>query len=73
MYSTFHLNFNELDNQFLERLRIMFANQKLIITVETEMDETEYILQHPENKKAVLKSLEQANRGELICVDLDEL
>ncbi|ACK66546.1 conserved hypothetical protein [Rippkaea orientalis PCC 8801] len=44
----------------------------ILVEPENEENETTYLLQSEANKKQLLKSLENANQGNLIEVDLDE-
>lgn len=70
MYTEFHINANSLDINFLNKVKELFKSKTISITIEEEQDETEYLLQSPANKEILLKSIEQANNGELIKVAL---
>jgi antitoxin YefM len=86
MESTYRLHTNELDEQFLEAIKLLFANKIIEIKISDvavekngythvdEMDETDYLLSSPANRKHLLEAIEHVNRGEnLIEVNLDEL
>jgi antitoxin YefM len=86
MQSTYRLHTDELDSQFLEAIKLLFANKIIEIKISDvavekngythvdEMDETDYLLSSPANRKHLLEAIEHVNRGEnLIEVNLDEL
>ena len=70
MYSEFRLNANQLDIKFLNSLKALFKDKTISIIVEEEMDETEYLLASEANRDMLLKSLEQAEKCELIKVNI---
>ncbi|MFN8493924.1 MAG: hypothetical protein U0350_40370 [Caldilineaceae bacterium] len=73
MYSVYHLNADELDNQFLEALKTLFKNKTIEIVV-SEVDETEYLLKSPANRKRLLEAIENVNNGQnLIEVKMEDL
>jgi hypothetical protein len=47
----------------------MYKGKTISITVEPEMDETEYLLSSEANRKMLLESIKQAENGELVKVD----
>ena len=57
MYTSYHLNSNELNEDFLASVKKMFKNKRISITVEEEMDETEYLLSTPANRKHLEEAL----------------
>ena len=62
MYSTYRLNANELNNNFLDGLKEMFKDKNIEIIV-TEYDETEYLLGNDANKKRLLEAIDNVNSG----------
>jgi antitoxin YefM len=74
MKHTISLNFDELNSSFIDRLKALFVNSssRLTIVVEDEEDETEYLLKSEANKTILLKSLENARKGNVIMPDLEE-
>lgn len=44
MYSTFEINTRELDSNFLKTIQNLFKEKNIIITIEENEDETEYLL-----------------------------
>ena len=70
MYTEFHINASELDGSFLKNIRSIFKKRKISIVVQDEMDETEYLLSSPANKKALEKAIKNVESGKLIEVDI---
>ena len=67
MQSTFTLRKDELTMDFLQGLKQMFTGKVLDITVSDnasdEMDETEYLLRDPANKKMLLDGIKEIESG----------
>ena len=70
MYTAFHIKASELDENFLKGLRTMFKSKRLSIFIEEDVDETEYLLSNPANKKMLYDSLSQAEKGEVVKVPI---
>lgn len=73
MYTTFHINVNELDTNFLKGLKSLFRNKNVSIIVEEEQDETEYLLASEANRKMLEQSLKNVEEGKLIEVDIEKI
>jgi hypothetical protein len=74
MYTTFHLDTtSELNTDFLKAIKTLFKNQRISVTVEAEMDETEFLMSNEANKNVILESIRQAERGEVIKVRFEDL
>jgi UDP-glucose 6-dehydrogenase len=75
MTATFKLNSDELNESFLEKLRLMFAQKNIeVVVYESEMDETEQIRANPELHARLLEASNRADRREgLVEVNLDTL
>lgn len=73
MYTTFHINANELDLNFLNKVKTMFKNKPISIIIEEEQDETEYLLQSKANRKMLLASIKQVEKGELIKINIGKI
>ena len=73
MITTFELNANELDTRFIKAIKTLFGDRKIKVTVDVEMDETEYLLRSEANRKALLESIKQTKNGEFVRINLDEL
>ena len=67
MYTEFHINASELDGSFLKNIRSIFKKRKISIVVQDEMDETEYLLSSPANKKEFM--LKNINRDRKINLE----
>lgn len=73
MTTTIKLRAEELDCQFFKGLKSMYKNRKIRLTIDSEMDETDYLLSTTANRNALEKSLEEARKGEKIVIELGEL
>ncbi len=78
MHANYRMNVSELDNRFLETLRAMFRGKEIEISVseavESEEDETAYLLRSPANREHLLKALDDLAQGRnLVAVGVDEL
>lgn len=72
MHTTFHINANELNSNFLNAFKMIFKSKRIAITIEEEQDETEYLLSSPANRKLLEKSLKNADTGKLVEVNIDK-
>ena len=72
MYTTFHIKADELDETFLKKLKGIFKKKSIIISVEEDIDETEYLLRSESNRKMLEKSLKSAEAGNLTEVNIDK-
>ena len=70
MYAEIHIKANELGEDFLKSIRAMFKKKSISIIVEEEQDETEYLLNSEANRKMLMQSLRQAEKGELVSVNI---
>ncbi len=72
MTATYILSKSELNDNFLEIIKNTFKTERISIQIDEEMDETELILNNPERRKRLDKSIEQLRNGELILFDLQK-
>lgn len=72
METTFHLNANELNTDFLEAVKKLFGGKDIVISVTSKADTTEYLLSDPDRKDMLLKSIQEAESENLISVNLDD-
>ena len=70
MYTEFHTSASDLDEKFLKSVKALFKSKAISIIVTEEPDETEYLLQSDTNKKMLLKSIKQVEKGELVKVNI---
>jgi hypothetical protein len=68
MVTTYRLAVSELSEEFIKSIKALYKNKVIDITIETAMDETEYLMQSEENRKMLLESIAQAERGEVIPI-----
>jgi len=71
MYTTYQVNSNDLTMDFVEILKKTYQDNEIEITV-SEIDETEYLLRSPKNRKVLLKRINDINEGvNIISPNLD--
>lgn len=62
MITTYRLRADELDEDFVAPLRILFKDKEVESTVE-EVDETSYLLRFDANRRHLLQAVENIDRG----------
>jgi PHD/YefM family antitoxin component YafN of YafNO toxin-antitoxin module len=70
MTTTYHLSANELSEDILNSIKSLYKGKTISITVEPEMDETEYLLSSEANRKMLIESIKQVENGDLVKVDI---
>jgi antitoxin YefM len=70
MYTEIHIKADELDESFLKSIRSLFKKKRISIIVEEEQDETEYLLKSEANRKMLMQSIRQSEKGELVSVNI---
>ncbi|MEJ7683089.1 MAG: hypothetical protein WKG06_35585 [Segetibacter sp.] len=73
MITTFHISTEELNDEFLQRLKNVFGEKQLLITIEEDEDDTFYLLSTKENRNKFKQSLKELNNGEVVSVSLEDL
>jgi len=70
MNFTQHIDADNLTNDFLEYVKKMFKGQKIKLTIETELDDTAYLMASEPNHLRLLKSIKNTkNREKLVRLD----
>lgn len=69
MQSTFSLNCDELNLNFLNSLKTMFFGRKIEISVRDVDDETEYLLSTEANREYLLRSISQIESSAVHSID----
>ena len=70
MNTIFQINSEDLDNRFIESIKALFKNKKLIISITDDSDETAYLLQSKKNAKKLFDALEDIkSKKHLITVN----
>lgn len=67
MVTIYRMNADELDSSFLESLKAAFKSKEIEIAV-YEMDETEYLLRSPENKRRLLEAIDDVNHNRNLVI-----
>ncbi len=74
MIASFKLSMNELNVDFIEKLRSMFNDKKIIeIHISEEIDETGYLLSTSTNRESLFRSLQQLNNNEVVIKQMSEI
>ena len=72
MTTTYQFSIEELSADFIRKLKKFHQNGTVTLLVDTE-DETDFLLQNPKNREVLLKSVAQAEAGNLTAVDFESL
>ncbi len=72
MTTTYHISTDELNDEFLQRLKNTFGEKQLLITIE-EDDDTFYLLSTKVNRDKFKQSLKELYNGEVVSVTLEDL
>lgn len=71
MYTEFHITPSELDHDFLMKIKELFkSSRRIAITVEEELDETEYLLRSETNSNMLEQSMKEAELGKTVKVNI---
>lgn len=72
MITTIQTEADKIDYQFIDAIKTLFKNKRIKVTIEDEMDETEYLLSNESNKEFLLRSIKQAEQGTLVSFNSDD-
>jgi len=56
MQTIYQINADDLDQKLLESIKVLFKNKEIEIVV-SELDETDYLLRSPANRKRLLRAV----------------
>ena len=73
MTTTFHISSDELNDEFVQKLKNAFGKKQLVITVEEEEDDTFFLLSTKSNRSKFARSINELNSGDIISVTPEEL
>ena len=73
MRTSFRLNEKEFTDEIINLIRTAFKNKEIEIIISDFSDETEYLLSNEVNKKRLLKSMKDIEKGEGISFTLNDL
>ena len=68
MVSSFTLRTEELNANFIETIKNLFANREIEIIVQDVQTDTDYLLKSPENRKHLLQSIASLENGQRLHV-----
>lgn len=73
MYAAYTLTKDELNQDFIDRLKNMITGNQVYLTIEN-YDETEYLMNSPKNKEHLSKAIEYVDSGKpLIEVPIEKI
>lgn len=72
MITTYRLRADELDEDFIASLRVLFKDKEVEITV-AEVDETSYLLRSDANRRHLLQAVENIERGHNLIEVTEEM
>ncbi len=73
MITTFHISAEELNDEFLQKIKQSFGEKQLLITIEEDTDDTFFLLSTKENRNKLKQSLKELKDGEIVSVDPKDL
>ena len=74
MYTTYHLaSANEISSDIIDAIKLAFKDKSIVLTIEEEIDTTNYLLSSKKNKDSIQKSLLQDKNNDHIKVKLQDL
>lgn len=68
MVSSFTLRTEELNANFIETIKNLFADREIEIIVQDAQTDTDYLLKSPENRKHLLQSIASLENGQRLHV-----
>lgn len=74
MIASFKLSIGELNADFIEKLKTMFNEKKIVeIHISEEIDETEYLLSSSANRESLFRSLQQLDKNDVVIKQINEI
>ena len=73
MTTTFHISAEELNDEFLRKIKHALGRKQLLITVAEDDDDTFFLLSTEENKYKFKQSLMELKDRDLVSVTLGQL
>ena len=73
MTTTIELNANELNVNLLKSLKAMFKDREITLTINSKIDETDYLNESEANRLALEKSIAQLRSGRVKTISIEDL
>lgn len=65
-----HIDADNLSVDFVDYVKKVFKGQKIKMTIETELDETAYLMSNESNHKRILSAINNIKKREKLVSDL---
>lgn len=72
MTTTFEIDVSEIDASFVKAIKSLFKNRRIKVTVESDIDETDYLLGHQPSYEQLRKSLTDVANGDIVTFNQQE-
>ena len=73
MTTTYHISTDELNDDFLQKLKHTFGNKQLLITIEEDEEDTFFLLSTKVNRDKFKQSLKELRNGDVVAVSREDL
>jgi hypothetical protein len=71
MYTTYHLDSaQEISTEIIDAIKVAFQSKAIKITIEEEMDETDYLLSTEANKIVLIQSIKEDQEGNYVNINI---
>ena len=73
MYTSYHFkSAEEITEDFVEKIKSIYKEKPIVLTVEEDINETTFLLQNPVNKNMLLQSIAQDKNDESVMLDVEK-
>jgi predicted P-loop ATPase/GTPase len=66
MNTVIQMHIDELDEKFIQSLKILFKEKRVTIQISDSLEEMDYLFSNEANRNHLLTSLEQVNENKII-------
>ena len=74
MQSTYRIHADELNDDFVQAVKVAYKDREIEIIVSDDIDETDYLLGSPANREHLLRAIENINtHSNLVQMSSDDL
>jgi hypothetical protein len=73
MVTTFHIDSSDLDEEIVKKIRSVYNNKRILLTVEEDDDTSSYLLSTRMNREKFARSISELESGNLVVQSIDDL